>query len=53
MNWVVYIASITVASLGAPLVRQDEPIWGGALIGLGIVLARISGEMNERKKSNQ
>lgn len=53
MDWVVYIVSFTAMMAGAQLVRHDEPIWGGVLLGLGIALAHLSGEMYERKKSNQ
>lgn len=53
MNWVVYIISFIAVMVGAQLVRHDEPIWGGVLLGLGIAVARLSGEMSERKKSNQ
>lgn len=53
MNWVVYIVSFIAVVAGADLVRHDEPIWGGVLLGLGIAIARLSGQMNESKKSNQ
>lgn len=53
MNWVVYIVSFIAVVAGAQLVRYDEPIWGGVLIGLGIAFARLSGENNEHKKSKQ
>ena len=51
MNWLVYIASFTAVMWGAQLVRVEEPLWGGVFLGLGIAFARLSGEMNECKKS--
>lgn len=53
MNWVVYIISFIAVMVGSQLVRHDEPIWGGVLLGMAIATARWSGEMNERKRSNQ
>lgn len=53
MNWVVYIISFISVIVGAQLVRYDEPIWGGLLLGLAIALARLSGVMQEIKRNNQ
>ena len=52
MNWLVYIFSFIVVIVGSQLVRYDEPLWGGVLLGLAIALARLSGVMNEIKRSN-
>lgn len=53
MNWVVYIVSFIAAVTGAQIIRHDEPIWGGLLLGLGIGLARLSGAMAENKNNIQ
>ena len=52
MNWLVFIISFISVNVGAQLVRHDEPLWGGALLGLALVLARLSGMMQENKRNN-
>ena len=47
MNWVVYALAFILAVIGATLWGSDGGvgILGGALVGLGIAGARISGEL--------
>ena len=52
MNWLVFTLSFISVIVGSQLVRHDEPTWGGALLGLAIVLARLSGMMQENKRNN-
>lgn len=53
MNWVVYIISFISVIVGSQLVRHDEPIWGGVLLGLGLALARLSGVLSEIKNNSR
>lgn len=53
MNWVVYIISFIVVVVGSQLVRHDEPIWGGVLLGLAIATARMSGLMAAKKYNSR
>lgn len=53
MNWVVYIISFISVIAGSQLIRYEEPIWGGLLLGLGLALARLSGVMSEIKNNSR